>query len=619
VNLVIGKGFYLSKLRVVGLNVEPAEVKFSMGLNVISGPSNTGKSYIFSFVNFMLGATEPPESIPECKGYNEGILEIKTFSGETFVLKRTIKEMADFFISKGTIDCIAECIWKKLKPKHKAGDEDNISAYLLKIAGFCDAKVIKNQRNETRTVSFRDLVKFTMVDEVRIITKESPILSGQVISKTVEKSVFQFVVTGKDAGDVIESIDPRIRVASISGKIEMIDNWISNLISEMSEKENSLAGSDQVEFINCQIEKLSEELCKNSLDLKNEMVKKKMLWELEQEQLSKKIFHEELLTRFDLLKKHYHSDLERLGFIIEGEHLLSQLNSIHCPVCGIDLQQHTLVCAPSEKNHESVLESCYKESEKIHRHMLDLADTSSAMIEEIEEINARIEEFREQILECDIIINDSLKPNSLIAKNDLQKFIDERQELSGYQSRKQRVDELLKEKYLLEAQLHKKNNLEEDRVGIEYDTYEYLCDEITDVLKKWKYPKLKIVNFSGKNFDIEVSGQSRSSHGKGYRAILFSAFVIGILRYTRTHKLPHPGFIILDSPLTTYRENDKTVEDISDDIQEAFFNDLAKNSNDVQIIILENKEPDRVIKDTINYIHFTGVINAGRNGLFPPQ
>lgn len=59
-------------------------------------------------------------------------------------------------------------------------------------------EVKKNDKNETRTISFRDLKNLICIGEERIITEGSPFLSSIPIYKTVERSIFKFLITGKD-------------------------------------------------------------------------------------------------------------------------------------------------------------------------------------------------------------------------------------------------------------------------------------------------------------------------------------------------------------------------------------------------------------------------------------
>ncbi len=57
-------GFQLRSLRVTGPTLADAEIGFEAGLNVISGPSDTGKSYIVETIDFMLGGATPPAPDP---------------------------------------------------------------------------------------------------------------------------------------------------------------------------------------------------------------------------------------------------------------------------------------------------------------------------------------------------------------------------------------------------------------------------------------------------------------------------------------------------------------------------------------------------------------------------
>lgn len=58
-------GFRITRLTFTGTGVPDAEVIFSDGLNVISGPSDTGKTFIAQCIDFMLGASISPKEIPE--------------------------------------------------------------------------------------------------------------------------------------------------------------------------------------------------------------------------------------------------------------------------------------------------------------------------------------------------------------------------------------------------------------------------------------------------------------------------------------------------------------------------------------------------------------------------
>ena len=60
-------GFIIKELRLIGESVEKASIVFEKGVNIITGPSNVGKSYIFQCFNYMFGSSKPPKSIKEAR------------------------------------------------------------------------------------------------------------------------------------------------------------------------------------------------------------------------------------------------------------------------------------------------------------------------------------------------------------------------------------------------------------------------------------------------------------------------------------------------------------------------------------------------------------------------
>jgi hypothetical protein len=74
------------------------------------------------------------------------------------------------------------------------------------------------------------------------------------------------------------------------------------------------------------------------------------------------------------------------------------------------------------------------------------------------------------------------------------------------------------------------------------------------VLEAWGFPGSPRVAFDLKAQDITINGKERAANGKGVRAILHAAFKVTVMIWCDRHGLPHPKFLVLDSPLVTYRE-----------------------------------------------------------------
>ncbi|MFW2579931.1 hypothetical protein, partial [Aliarcobacter butzleri] len=52
--------------------------------------SDTGKTFIFQCINYMLGGSTPPKSIPESENYNLVSLIIETYDGKEYKLERSL-------------------------------------------------------------------------------------------------------------------------------------------------------------------------------------------------------------------------------------------------------------------------------------------------------------------------------------------------------------------------------------------------------------------------------------------------------------------------------------------------------------------------------------------------
>jgi hypothetical protein len=144
---------------------------------------------------------------------------------------------------------------------------------------------------------------------------------------------------------------------------------------------------------------------------------------------------------------------------------------------------------------------------------------------------------------------------------------------------------------------------------------EIFSQEIEAVLRAWRFPALQRVTYSEEDEDIIISGQRRSSHGKGVRALTHAAFTLSLMRYCSGKQLPHPRFVVLDSPLVVYREPDPDEKGFAPHVKEAFYRSLASSFNNEQVIVFENDEPPADLSGT-RVIKFSATAK-GRRGFIP--
>ena len=156
------------------------------------------------------------------------------------------------------------------------------------------------------------------------------------------------------------------------------------------------------------------------------------------------------------------------------------------------------------------------------------------------------------------------------------------------------------------------------------EAYE-LSTVVKQVLKAWNYPGADAVHFDKGDQDIVVDGKRRRDNGAGVRALLHAAFKIAVLAYCIEKGRPHPGFVILDSPLFAYRPaEEERFEDLTDDELELrkadvathFYRYLHGMAGQAQFIVIENHKSDQeVVTPYANY-QFTKNLSIGRAGLF---
>ncbi|HZW40401.1 MAG TPA: hypothetical protein VFF33_13970 [Ignavibacteriaceae bacterium] len=612
-------GFYISRIVVSGSIVKPAELVLSRGFNVISGLSDTGKSYIFSCINYMLGGADIPKDIPEGKSYSSIKLEIKTFENDTFTLTRDLKGGV-FTVKKTDIDNYnSDPDSFKLKSRKVRGADDNISTFLLKLCGFDNKYVKKNLRNETRELSFRDIVKLTLIDETKIITEKSPIHAGQYTEQTQELSVLEILLTGNDSKGLEKVEEAKVYAGRIKGKIEFVDSLIRELYEKISKSEKeALIGKK--EEIQVNVNTLSDELFETSKKLEVLTQKKREIFNLLNELRSKDIMHEELYKRFQLLKEHYKNDLMRLEFITQGEDYFSQLKTIKCPLCGGEMDKDHYNCIIEDKKSPNVINSVENEIKKIKIKLIDLESTINESTYDKSQRDIQINQFQLEYDKIETEIQSKILPIKSSTMQEIDKLINQLSLLKELDVQKQQLTHYYGQKNLLEVDLTKKPKIEDHARSVNYDIFIELSKNIKNYLRNWNYTDISTVNFDSTYgvCDIVLNGKNRKAHGKGVRAITYTAFILGLMEYCIENGLPHSRLVVIDSPLTTYHGKDADSQDeISHDMQDAFFKNVATINNNRQIIILDNKEPPEELKTNINYIHFTGDRNRGRAGFFP--
>ena len=86
----MNNGLEIKRLIATGLTCDDASINFSSNAHVIIGPSNTGKSYVFQCLKYLLGSTKKPKKIKESYDYDDCYLEICLANKSTNTVRRSL-------------------------------------------------------------------------------------------------------------------------------------------------------------------------------------------------------------------------------------------------------------------------------------------------------------------------------------------------------------------------------------------------------------------------------------------------------------------------------------------------------------------------------------------------
>ena len=614
------KRLVLTRLVFTGPTAPLVELKFEDRLNVVFGASNTGKSFASKAIDFGLGAGGRLPDIDHRRPYDKLWLTLAC-DGQVVTLARGAVG-GNLNIADGTVDQLPPKP-RVLGQKNDATNENNVSQYLLSLIGLRGKQVATHASGARRPLSFRDIARFCIVDETSILSEASPAQSGQRDSATVERSVFKLLLTGIDDSAVVPVMDRKSFRTSKAAKVEMLNELISSMEADLeAEYPDAAELKEQHEKLEDTLEAAQADVDSAQQTVRGLLLARRVVT-LEFTRAEFRLSEIEVnLKRFAQLHQVYQSDIDRLEALEEAGFVLAIGGDRDCPLCGAspDAQQHEHGLGDIARIRAAAL----IEIAKIKQQQAELSGTVQQLYIEGQALGNALPDLASRLQTTEARIAEAT-PQVAASRTKLTTIVSTRDRVKRGLSLIEQRDGLKERKASLEATKAARAGERPNQDVSSTATHDF-AQVVSRVLAAWKFPGKRHVSFDDATFDLKIDGKHRRDNGKGVRAITHAAFKVALLIFCRERRLPHPGFLLLDTPLLTYRDPLTSKHgDLSSDekafaqlpLRDHFFEHLSAEAKGSQFIVLENVDLPASISSLANVEVFHGEGGAGRPGLFP--
>lgn len=582
--------FHIERLIVTGSGKEPSILEFKKGLNIVCGPSDTGKSYVLECIDYLFGSGNI--RFDRGTGYDLVKLTVATENGRITLerqldTKKIKVHSTDPDIESGNYGT--------------SGKKNNISDLWLQLIGIKEEHhIIKNSRFEKQRLTWRTFSHMFLIKETSVFQEQSIIMPKQNTASTAALSALLFLITGRDFAEANPLEEKKIKEARKKAVVDYIHTRLANF----ADRKVKLGRIPDIDASNLQakVEAVLDDIAKTERAIAESIKRNK--------QLLKEIFETNaqlaecntLYNRYQALRSQYAADIKRLTFIVEGELNRDSTTEISkCPFCEGDIPV---------KDDGGYVEASHAELHRIQLQLSDLEEANHDIVKERSALEMKVADLNKEKSEVEVLLNNELKPKVAALKQTLAQY---RQaiEIQNETTVIGEFETSMKTE-LFEMQM-------EDDSEVEFKVKSYfnrdilgsLDDSLNKTLELCKYEGLSSAYFSPSNFDVFINGKSKDAFGKGYRAFLNTVLALVLMRYLLEHGKFAPGLLVVDSPILSLKEPGD--EKASDTMKAALFQHLLDNQENGQIIIIEN-DPPALDYTEANVIAFTKDEARGRYG-----
>ena len=601
-------GYYISEIAASGRGVRTSAIQFRQGVNIVYGPSNTGKSMIVKIIDYMFGGDGCPAN-PNKTGYSDFRMRLRDDCGHEVSVARSVEcdddgneRAASKIIVSSNSDVIPSGNYS-VKSSGKKSERIDFKGLLLRLIGIEDeVRIVSSQAGKSAALSWRVFFLQFCLKEDYIFTERTIIDNPGYSSITLNLNTLAYLAY-EGGLEELRVEDKKMVLA----KSEAVRSYIaqrrvplSMRINEIRSQLDSLPTDPIDEMV------LAQELADVSERLSSARREAESIFTGIVQAQSRISQLGSLEERYGQLKSQYESDMNRLDFILDGDKRLGD-NAERCPFCDGEIPAEECV---------SYEEACKAEKVKVAAQLQDLESVLSETHRDFEAELDRLAELERQRDELTIQIEDVLKPD----RDNLSEMLEVYKAASSLQAEIE-ILESLDEEYGQDIRLEMQREADAPKFDAKKlfrdDVFDDLSNLVSSAVERCGYPDFRFAGLNRATFDVTVNGKDKKFEGKGYRGFLNSIFAFVLMKYLDEYGKHAPRMLILDSPILSLKESKQ--EGVAEGMKSSMLSYMLDQCGNCQVIIVENEIPDDVDFSAANLIEFTKNESIGRCGFLLDQ
>jgi hypothetical protein len=593
-------------------------------LAVIAGQISTGKSTILEFVDYCLGSDEHPTHPEVATRVRSVALELE-INGALWTIERPIfsAEQLAWVHLGGVDDKDAAIVRKNLEPPSVA---DSLSAWLIQSAGLEGLRLkvtAKNPNSPTNLMSFRDLMWLCYLPNRRLDNQallfEDNSFKGYKLQQVIE---VLFDVADQRLTDLMEQLtllrsEHRDQVGEISS--------LQGFLRESGTPDRTEIERLRVDLSNRQTE-LEQQLTevdgrmRQATDYADDL---RAWFTTARRDSILAVSHlrdrRSLIERLLPLRGQYAEDERKLTFVGEARDLFNPLHVLTCPACLRVLQQapgitdsrctlcgQEVLLGDSDADFDVDAERKMTKERMRHldRYVVEVEDEIVVGVAAVDQARAA-----ERELEAEL--------NNRVATQ-LSPFVSERENLirsrerirsqdaalnqaivwhEGLERRQADLDSLEGRQKAVRTELEERRKNRPEKAEVVGD----LSARFAELLREWGFPKVDDDGSPHMEDDFVpwIRGRPyREIGSSGALTLIAVAWELTLFERAVEEGLPHPGFLIIDSPQKNLSPDVVgDTEFLDPKIVERMWSHIAswcERHPEAQIVIVDNTPPPLV-------------------------